>query len=166
MNICEELKICSLERCVKMIKVDEITAKRNIEEIVNSMKFPKNNYIFTKNKFFTQEILLYNENKIVTFFVKIKKDGKLQKYCYKQHKHLIVHNFIYHFIVSRIVMNEYEPEDFENLKYSESNNKLSFFGNCGYRSFKFSDNDIYGYNQLKQINLIKNFIIKIKKNNL
>ena len=146
-----------------MTRIDETIAKKNIEEIVISMNFPKNNYIFTKNKFFTQEILLYNENKIVTFFVKIKKDGKLQKYCYKQHKHLIVHSFFYHFIVSRIVMDEYGPEDFENLKYSESNNKLSFFGNCGYRSFKFSDNDIYGYNQLKQINLIKNFIIKIQK---
>ena len=148
-----------------MIRIDEITAKKNIEEIVNSMGFPKNNYIFTKNKFFTQEILIYNEKKIVTFFVKIKKDGKLQKYCYKQNRHLIVHSFIYHFIVSRIVMDEYEPADFENLKYYEDSKKISFFGNSGYRSFKFSDNDIYGYNQLKQIILIKNFIIRIQKNN-
>ena len=50
-----------------MIRIDEVTAKKNIEEIVNSMGFPKNNYIFTKNKFFTQEILIYNEKKIVTF---------------------------------------------------------------------------------------------------
>ena len=147
-----------------MINIDEITAKKNIGEIVRSMGFPKNNYIFVNNKVVTQEIMLYCRNRIVTLFVKIKKDGKLKKFCFKQSRHLIVHSFFYHLIVSRIVMNEYGTEDFENLKYNDKNKRISFFGNCGYRSFKISKKDIYGYEQEEEISRIKKFINTIRRN--
>lgn len=149
-----------------MNKIDKMTATRNIEEIVQSMGFKKTNYIFIGSKLITQEIMIYNENRILTFFVKIcKRDYKLQKFCYKTFPYLIIHSLFYYLIVNRIEINEYTIEDFENIKFS-SNNTVSFFGNCGYRSFKISKKDIYGFDQSKQIDLLKAFITKVHNRNL
>ena len=145
-----------------MINIDKRKAKTNIEEIVRSMGFKQTNYVFLKNKFITQEIMVYNENKIVTFFVKVrKKDFKLQKFCYKQFRHLIVHSFSYHLIVSRIKINEYDYNDFENIDFDETKNRLLFFGNSGWHSFSISKNDVYGFDQSEQIERLKEFVNKV-----
>ena len=56
-----------------MISIDKAKAKENIEEVVKSMGFNKDNYIFIKNTFITQEIMIYKDGKIITFFVKVRK---------------------------------------------------------------------------------------------
>lgn len=145
-----------------MISIDKTKAKENIEEVVKSMGFNKDNYIFIKNTFITQEIMIYKDGKIITFFVKVrKKNLKLQKFCYKQSRHIIIHSFFYHLIVSRIRINEYEYDDFENIKFDELNNKLSFFGNSGLRTFRISNNNIYGFDQSEQISKLKEFVNRI-----
>lgn len=147
-----------------MINIDKEKAKKNIEEIVKSVGLTKCNYVFLNNKFITQEIMIYNDNRIITFFVKIRnKDFKLRKFCYKKLKNLIVHSFFYHLIVSRIMYNEYVYDDFENIKYDEEKNKLSFFGNSGWRSFRIAKYDIYGFDQSIQIEKLKKFVNKINK---
>ena len=144
-----------------MINIDKAKAKENIEEIVKNVGIKKGNYIFINNKFITQEIMIYSDDIIITFFVKIRnKDFKLQKFCYHKSKNLIVHSFFYHLIVSRIMYNEYRHDDFENIKYDEEKNKLSFFGNCGWRHFKIAKYDIYGFNQSEQIEKLKEFVNK------
>ena len=64
-------------------------------------------------------------------------------------------------IVSRIRINEYEYDDFENIKFDELNNKLSFFGNSGFRTFRISNNNIYGFDQSEQISKLKEFVNRI-----
>ena len=145
-----------------MINIGKVKAKENIEEIVKSIGFKKDNYIFLNNKFITQEIMTYNDNKIATFFVKIRnRDFKLQKFCYRKSRNLIVHSFFYHLIVSRVMYNEYSYDDFENIKYNEEKNTLSFFGNCGWRCFKIAKHDIYGFEQSEQVERFKEFVNKI-----
>ena len=53
-----------------MREIDEATAKKSIKDIVESMNFKASNYVFLDNVFVTQEILVYSDDKIATFFVK------------------------------------------------------------------------------------------------
>lgn len=142
-----------------MIKIDKQLAKRNIEEIVRSMNFKGTNYIFLKNKFITEKILVYDKSKIVTFFVKIdKKNNQLKKYCHKKCKYVGTSNLFYEIIVSRIQMNEYNVANIEYISYSDKDKKFIFEDDAGYHHFKISDTDIYGFDQTEQINRLKEFV--------
>lgn len=147
-----------------MIKIDRNTAQRNIEDIVGSMNFTKKNYVFLKNKFITQEILVYDKYRIVTFFVKVNKNNnKLKKYCHRKCRYVGSSNLFYELIVSRIKMNEYYVTNIEHINYSDKNNKLLFEDDAGYHRFEISDTNIYGFDQNEQINRLKGFVNQIQE---
>lgn len=147
-----------------MIKIDKQLAKNNIEEVVDSMGFGRANYVFLRNKLVTQEIMVYNKNVIVTFFVRIiKKNYKLKKYCHKTLDSIYVNIPFYDLIVSRIIMREYNVANIEYINYSSDDNKLFFEDDAGNHNFKISEIDIYGFNQIKQIDRLKEFVEKTKE---
>ncbi|MBO6243190.1 MAG: hypothetical protein J6O41_01290 [Clostridia bacterium] len=147
-----------------MINVDINIAKKNIEEVVDSMGFKRTNYVFLRNKLVTQEIMVYNKNVIVTFFVRIiKKNCKLKKYCHKTLDFIYVNIPFYDLIVSRVIMHEYNIANIEYIDYSDDDNKLFFEDNAGKHRFKISVIDIYGFDQIKQINRLKEFVDQTKE---
>ena len=145
-----------------MIKVDINIAKKNIEEVVEGIGFKKTNYVFLRDKLITQKMMVYDEYKIVTFFVRVKKgDNKLKLYCHKKCRFVGTSNLFYELIVSRIKMEEYKVEQFENIEYLSNDNKLLFTDMCGKHKFNIAETNIYGFDQFKQIKKLKDYVYKI-----
>ena len=145
-----------------MGEISKEMAKKNIEEIVNSMNVKRMNYVFLNNKFITQELLVYDANNIITFFVRIKKnDYKLKKYCHKQCKYLVGGGLLYYLIVSRITMHKYNIANFDSIEFFGESHKLLFADDSGNHKFKISKTNIYGFDQTEQIEKLKDFVNKI-----
>ena len=142
-----------------MIKIDKQLAKKNIEDIVDSMGFKRINYVYLKNKIITQEVLVFSKSRIVTFFVGIhNKNNKLKKYCHKTINFIYINIPFYDLIVSRIAMHEYNVANIEHIDYLDEDKILLFEDDAGIHRFKISDTDIYGFDQIQQINRIKEFV--------
>lgn len=146
-----------------MREIDEATAKKSIKDIVESMNFKASNYVFLDNVFVTQEILVYSDDRIVTFFVKRNKKNELKKYYHKKCSFVFVNVPFYDLIVSRIVMNEYKIRDIEYIEFLDDKCKLVFFDISGKHSFRVSKTDIFGFSQSNQIEHLKYYISKISK---
>ena len=145
-------------------KFTQEDAIKNIETIVQSIGFNKSNYVYIDNKFITQQVLAYNNDKIITFFVKKNKDYSLKKFCFSL-KNISFRNSILDLWIKRIIKEEYNIEMIEDIAYIEDENELYFIDDYGAHYFKISTIDIYGFNQEKQINRLKEYVNKINIEN-
>ena len=148
-----------------MNDIQEPIAKRNIEEVVRKMNCNKNNYIFINNKFITQQILIYDKQKIITFFVRhIKKNDSLKVYQQKWMKYFHSNSLLFSLINYRTGINEYKVDLFEDIAFLDEDRQLFFIDNYGTHYFKIAKTDIYGFDQTEQIDRLKEFVNEIYEN--
>ena len=146
-----------------MNKINDITREtsvNNIERIVQSLGYNRINYIYIDDKFITQQVLIYSNDKLVTFYVRKIKNNLLKEYCF-QPKYISFKNSLLDLLVRRIIKEEYDIKSLEDIALIDNDSQLYFMNDSGAHFFKIAKNDIYGFDQTEQIMRFKEYVNKV-----
>ena len=143
-------------------QISKLVAEQNIEEIVNQEGVKKSNYIYINNKFITQQLLLYDDKRIITFFTRINHiNNKLKKYDLQLKFLSFKTDLFLGLIQSRLEKVVYFVNTFEDIALIDNDSQIFFIDEYGSHYFKISKTNIYGFDQTEQISRFKKYVDKI-----
>lgn len=141
--------------------VDKDVLINKIQNIVEEMGGNRNNYIFLDDTFITKKLLIYDDEKLITFFCKKTKKQWFKKICFQSHFFSFHNDFLFGLIEKKIKKQEFYIKNIEDISLVDDDKQLFFIDDYGVHCFKIAKTDIYSFEQAEQVSKLKEFICNI-----